>query len=61
MTESKRMPFNSGLKILAMCQMNIDFLLSLGQKLYPLVTDDVKYLLQNWIFPGIPTEIESYR
>lgn len=33
--------FNSGLKILAMCQMNIDFLLSLGQKLYPLVTDDV--------------------
>lgn len=33
--------FNSGLKILAMCQMTIDFLLSLGQKLYPLVTDDV--------------------
>ena len=33
--------FNYSLKILAMCQMSIDFLPPLGQKLYPLVTDDV--------------------
>lgn len=33
--------FNSSLRILATCRMTIDFLLPLGQTLYPLVTSDV--------------------